>query len=184
LLQLSQVEPESVAFGTELRPALGGSGSYSFTDPHGSPNYFYKVRLRNTAQNSVSDFSAPFRATINGLPDANLVSCYAELYDVTGKPRMFASVLIETVAGTTADGRLLVGRDLRLTTDESGRATAKLVRGTTVRITVPDANLHRRFVVPVDTSVVLVNLLDVQEGEDDAFTVQRPELEFATRRST
>lgn len=187
LLGLSSEEPAAVAFGYEARiPLLAGKDTYTFTDPHGSAAFFYKVRFSNSAYNTVSEYSAPFQPTVaQGLDTSLLATGFVHLIDILGRPMADVTVLISTEDHSNILGGkfAVVGSKADKVTDDSGYVEFALPRGLAIIVAIAGTNLTRRLVVPTDPGTTTFNLLDPSLGSDDLFAVQRPNEEYAVRRA-
>lgn len=187
LLNLPTAEPESVTFGLEARLALSTSiTTYSFTDKHSDPSYFYKARFYNSVDKTYSAFGAPFTGrSIAGVAAAKMVRGFVDFVDPNGKARANQEVLVYTrMDGQIIDGKVLVPSEpARLLSDTNGHVELMLVRGTKITVAVAGTDIVRDIEVPTDDSVSSFNLLDPTKGSNDVFKVQVPVLEYAARRS-
>jgi len=186
-LGLDTVEPGSVDYGNDARIALVmGQTGYSFTDPLGSSEFYYKVRFRNLSTGGLSAFSnVAGPATPLGVSVDSLAIGELDLVTAQGAPLAGQEVRIYSqFNGTIVEGKVMVGSDIVLRTDIKGHVEAKLVRGNRYSVAVHGTDLVRDLVVPADTTVERFNLLDpdVTTGED-VFSVQVPNLVYAERRS-
>lgn len=185
LLGLATREPLSLAFGLDARIVLVlGQEQYGFVDANGSPHFFYKARFYNDFTNTVSQYSAPFQGTtVSGLSAASLCRGYVRLVDLTGAPAEGQELLVyNEFNGTQVEGAGVTGGSIKLLTDEHGRAEVMLVRGTLVTIAIGGTPLVRDVPVPTDTTIESINLLSAAIGSNDVFTVQVPNVPFATLR--
>jgi hypothetical protein len=186
LLGLVAQCPLSLAYGRDPRIELVfGQENYSFVDPYGSSDFFYKARFFNTLTRTASEFSPPFQGRpLIGVPAAGLCRCYVNLVDLTGAPLANQEVLISsTFNGTEASGRVVAGGQRRLLTDQTGHAEVLLVRGTPVTVGIGGTTIARDVVVPADTTVESIDLLSSANGQNDVFTVQIPTIPYAVRRT-
>lgn len=186
LLRLATSEPGSLAFGRDARIQLRhGLESYGFVDPNGSLEFFYKARFYNTVTSLVSQFSSPFQGTpIAGLALDRLCRCYVDLVDMSGRGLANQEVLISNrFNGAQVDNRVVAGGHRRLLTDASGHAELLIPRGISVTVAIAGTSIARDVVIPTDESIQAINLLASDNGSDDLFTVQVPDIDFAVRRS-
>jgi hypothetical protein len=186
LLGLPIIEPDSVAFGTNARiPIIGGIDTYQFTDPHGDPSYFYKVRFGNNGLNQVSEYSEPFSASdVSTVDRSFLATGFIDLVDMEGSPIEDVEVRVRMKSRTTMlAGVLVAGTMLADRTDSRGHVEFDLPRGAEVTVVISGTSIARDVTVPTDSTVGMFNLLGPEYGSDDAFNVQVPDLEYANRRS-
>lgn len=186
ILGLPIAEPDSVAFGHDARIAIiEGQAGYNVIDPHGSSDYFYKVRFRNKDTNAVSDFSDAFSGnTTGGVDPSELVRGTLKLVDMLGNSLPNYNVLLHnTFKGTSVGDSLVVGGPVQALTDSNGQVEFFLVRGITITVAVAGTNIVRDVTVPEDPEIESFNLLDPSLGPDDLFKVQVPNIPFAERRS-
>lgn len=176
----------SVGYGQEPRIQVVSSQQlYRFQDLRGEDTAYYRTRYRNSANQTVSDFSAPFEAGGSvGLADTSLVVGVADLVDLSGAAIAFRSVLVHVdFTGILAEGRLMSGTDRVVTSDADGHVVITLVRGQRVRVAVAGTDLVREITVPTDPTVQVFNLFDPTVGKRDVFKVQVPNIVYAERRS-
>jgi hypothetical protein len=188
ILDLPTEEPDSVGMGREARIALVlGTLTYKFTDLNGSINYFYRTRFRNQMSGSVSEFSPPFSGkSMTTLDPSNLALGYVDVVDQRGRPVKNKEVTVANVfTSQVVNGRTVVGTPQTQLTDDDGHAEFFLVRGVKVNVMIGGTQLVKEVLVPTDTSVESFDLFDSAYATgDDAFTVARPNYEYAARRST
>jgi len=185
LLELPIDRPESYGRGSDARLALVvGKEQYDFTDPLGSKSYYYKVRFRNSRTHAVSAFSAPFAAgSPLGVTAANTVVGYLDLVRGDGSPLTNQLVQVYTPVQTKlVEDKLVTGGRQAKVTDINGHVSFTLVRGVSYTVSIAGTDVVREVVAPTDVSKKLFNLL-AGGLEDDAFTVQVPDIIFAERRS-
>jgi len=186
ILGFATTEPGSIAFGVDARVLLvSGKELYSVIDPNGSPQFYYKTRFFNSASRLVSDFSLPSQAiSIVGISSANLVRCYVDLVGASGAALNGQEILIGMkFSGALVEGRTVAGGNTLLLTDVNGHAEILLPRGQEITVAVGGTDLVRDVVVPTDTSITSINLLDPSVGTNDVFRVQEQNIDFAVRRS-
>jgi hypothetical protein len=186
LLGLATNEPDSLAFGQDARIVLTFSQEqYKFIDANGSSTYWYKTRFYNSANQLTSDYSLPFQGPqAPGLPQSSLVLCYVDLVDLSGNPYANQEVLFfNQFSGTQVGAQTVTGGSQRLLTDVTGHAQLLLPRGLSVTVSIPGTSLARDFVVPTDPSIQSISVLDPSISKDDLFTVQRPIIPFAVKRT-
>lgn len=186
-LGLPTEEPASFGYGREPRLGLvSGQETYPFTDPHGSSEYWYRIRYRNKSTLATSDFSAPFQVPSGtGLASSSTVVARLELVTMEGRPKSDVEVGIHTeFVGAVIDNKTVVTGDLVKKTDENGVVEFVLPRGMQCTVAISGTNLVRRFTVPTDQSVSSFNPLDPQYSDDmDYFKVRVPNIPYAARRS-
>lgn len=186
LLGLPTEEPDSLALGRDARIVLvHGQEQYGFIDPDGSSKAFYKTRFYNSFSKLTSEFSLPFQGRApRALPPANLVRGYIDLVDQNGDPAHNVEMLIASrYDGVQVAGRTVTGSAQRLLTDAEGHAEVLLVRGIEVVVSIGGTSLARNVKVPTDPAVQALNLLAPENGSDDLFSVQVPNLPYAVRRT-
>jgi len=183
---LPTLDPSNLVFGKDARAQLyQGLTSYTFTDQHGSSNYFYKVRFRNSHTGALSDFSQPMMPSVTSLGiDQDQISVGSlELVYPDGRPimnaevRVFAKFKGEIVGGKVLGGGVQVKR-----TDESGRVEFNLIKGQEFSVAIIGTSITRDIVVPTDVSTF--NLLGAGVAKlDDLFRVRVPDYVYAERRT-
>lgn len=185
LLGLAIDPPENYGRGKDARLTLvSGKEEYDFTDLLGSKKYYYKTRFRNSTTNAVSEFSTAFSVgQALGVSPANIVCGYLDLVKSDGRP--LANQLVQVYAPVQTalvEEKLVTGARQAKVTDVNGHIEFTLVRGVSYTVSITGTDIVREIRAPTDTSVKLFNLL--KEGlEDDAFTVQVPNIVYAERRT-
>lgn len=185
LLGLSTSELGSLAFGRDARFVLThGVEDYSLLDPNGSPEFFYEARFFNSQTFVVSQFSRPFQGRpLVGLPTSALCRCFVDLVDVNGEPATNQEVLVfGKFEGLQVGGKTITGGSLKLLTDEAGHAETLIPRGLHISVAIGGTTLVRDLDVPTDPAVESINMMG-PSGTNDVFTVQTPNIPYATRRS-
>ncbi len=186
LLGLPTQAPDNLAFGQDARIVLTNTQeNYAFVDAHGSPNYWYKTRFFNSSNQLTSDYSLPFRGPqAPGLPQSSLVLCYIDLVDLNGNPYANQEVLFYSqFNGTQVGTQTVTGGSQKLLTDVTGHAQLLLPRGLVVTVSIPGTLLARDFTVPSDPTIQSISMFDPSVSKADLFTVQIPQIPFATKRS-
>jgi hypothetical protein len=186
ILGLSTTEPDCLAFGRESRVALvSGTTAYAFTDHNGDPSYYYRMRYYNSETSSTGAFGTPFIGTsLSGLDAADTVLATVDLVDGRGVVQANMPVLLHLKnKGTRVNGKTVLGGDLQVLTDENGHAEFSVVRGQQFTVAIAGTEIVRDFTAPTDTAIVTFDMLDPDYSSDDAFTVQKPDLRYAVRRS-
>jgi hypothetical protein len=185
LLELSIDLPESYGRGKDARIGLiKDKEQYDFTDMLGSKTYYYKTRFRNSITNAVSEFSVAFAVgQALGVTPANIVCGYLDLVRSDGRP--LANQLVQVYAPvqtSLVEEKLVTGARQAKVTDVDGHIEFTLVRGVSYTVSITGTDIVREIKAPTDPNVKLFNLL--KEGlEDDAFTVQIPDIVYAERRT-
>lgn len=187
LLGLPVRPPENRSLGKSAHLVLQpGVTQYIFTDLYGRQNYSYKVRYLNTLNHSVSAFTEPFRmdkaSRING---SCLVYGYLDMLASDGKPLTNQLVQVYPAKQTNyVLGMLVAGPRQAKYTDAGGHVEFTFVRGVEYYISIAGTDIIRRILAPTDAGVTHFSLLDAAVGlQDDLFTVDRPPLEYAERRT-
>lgn len=164
--------------------------SQRFIDPQGTRPSYYRYRLINRLTRSVSEWSQPIFASVSRafLPSEYLVVGHLTMVDLTGRLLKGEEIHLSvthpaTDTLPTSQSPVLGSKGYRLLTDDRGYVETTLVRGAEVDVIVGSTNIVRTVSVPTDPSITHFNLLDPAYGVDDAFTVARPQLEFAAKRS-
>jgi hypothetical protein len=186
LLKLPTSEPDSVGFGRDPAIALvEGESRYLFTDPNADKSYFYRTRFLNTLDGRTSEFSAPFNASgVTALPFEALVRGTVDLVGPDGIAVANREILVfARFQGQILAEKTVAGGALRKRTDCDGHAEFLLPRGLAITVAVAGTDLVRDILVPTEPTLDSFNLLDPARGANDVFTVQRPPLEYAVRRS-
>jgi hypothetical protein len=186
ILGFSTLEPGAIAFGKNPRiPLVEGTTAYSFLDPHGDRSYFYRTRFRNSQTDAVSEYSDTFSGkSTTGVDPSQLVLAFLDLVDGAGRPLANRNVLIHYVTQyLEVSGKNVIGSDEKKTTDENGRVEFYAVRGVKLRVAIAGTNIVREVTAPTDAAVETFSLFDGTYGTDDVFVVQRPNVDYAVRRS-
>lgn len=180
LLRLST----GVAYGKEWRiPLLADQEQYTLLDAASEEGAYYRTRFRNTVTGAVGEFSAPFLAP--STPLVETVVGYVSLVDLSGAALVNRAVLISPKSGVMGGSPSLGigGPAQRVLTDSTGYAQIRLIRGQSVLVAISGTDIVRDVTAPLDVAIETFNLLDPSYGADDNFTVQRPTLVYANRRS-
>ena len=186
LLGLSYETPTNTGNGRDPRiPLIAGKTRYVFVDPRGNTAFLYKIRFRDSHQEIVSPFSAPFSSeSSTNLDPSALVRGFLKLADYQGRPLRYAEVLINnTFQGMASGDFTVMGTSESKTTDENGYVEFFLVRGAEVSVAVAGTALVRTIIVPTDPEVESFNLFDPTNALPDVFTVKVPDIAFGARRS-
>lgn len=154
---------------------------YSYVDTTGDSSYFYKTQFRSSSSGAESEFSGVFSPS-DVAEASGVVIGYVRLVDAAGRPAQGKQIRLFSL-GSTQPGVVHIGGDVVATTDREGYAAFTVLRGATVQVVVDGTNLVRDVSVPTDTSIESFDLLASVYSSDDAFTVQRPVLAAAPRRS-
>lgn len=172
------------AYGRESYvPLVPNVTQYSFTDQQGSTSFFYKIRLRNTLQDLVSEFSDPLSPVATPTVNDTAVG-FMDLTDMDGSALEAREVrFYSRFNGQLSDGRVVAGFSKILLTDATGHIELPLVRGLPITVAIAGTDLVRDLVVPTDTTITRFNLLDPTLGKNDVFKVQIPNIPYANRRS-
>lgn len=173
------------SFGRESYiPLLAGVVQYHFVDQQGATSFLYKVRLRNSLLNLVSEFSDPL-SPISTPEVADTTIGFIDLTDIDGSALEAREVrLYARFNGQLSNGRVVAGFSKNALTDKSGHAEFVLVRGLPITVAIAGTSLVRDLVVPIDPVITRFNLLDPALGTNDVFKVQVPDIPYATRRSS
>jgi len=107
-----------------------------------------------------------------------------DLVKADGRPLVGREVRLHLeFNGTIIDGKVLAGGDVVKDTDENGHVEFRLVRGQKLTVAVPGTDLYRQITTPEDQETQVFNLLDPNISGEDIFKVRVPELIVAERRS-
>lgn len=186
LLGLPTTLPSAVAYGKTARSVLiADLDVYDFVDYHGDPTFFYRTRFSNSLNGDVSEFSPPFPGGGSAVLDPSLLILgVIDIIDLQGRPIQNREISISTkFTGVVAEGRAVMPRDQVALTDASGHAEFTLIRGMTITVAVAGSQIVRDVVVPSDPALTFFRLLDASVGSDDVFVVQKPQIDYAVRRS-
>lgn len=187
LLGLPLAEPDSLVFGQEARPLLvAGTNSYYFEDRGGSSSYFYRTRLRNRANNTVSEFGQTYNAEETvGVNPANVVTGYLDLVDNAGRTLVGIEVSLRSpFTGSLIDGKLVAGNDLVQKTNAQGHVEFTLMRGQTYTLSISGTNIAKEIVTPTDPTITSFLLVDDNfSTQDDYFRARVPQIPTMERRS-
>ena len=187
LLGFSLVSPGNMATGRDSRVGLlTGKQQYQFTDLRGSKKFFYRTRYRNTNNHAVSEFSPGFCVgQALGVGPGNVVCGYVDLVGIDGRPLANQMVQVYAPVQTSlVEGKLVSGPRQVRTTDANGHAEFTLVRGVKYTVSITGTDLVREIVAPTNDEVKMFSLFEKTVGtQDDMFTVDRPELVYAERRT-
>lgn len=162
-------------------PLIDPELRYSFLDYQGSSDYFYKTNFRSTSSLAESEKTGPFSPSDVADPTGTAVG-YVRLRDGAGRPAQGEEIRIFSLASTQPNVTN-IGTDAVALTDAEGYAAFTLLRGVTFQVVVMGTNLVRDVTVPTDEDIETFDLMDAAYGSDDAFTVQRPVIPAAPRRS-
>lgn len=177
---------DELARGKDVRVALlPGVESYSFTDPYGKPEYYYKTRLYNELDRSVTEFSNPITGKVRTavMPERIAIG-YVQLVGLDGRALQHQEVQVHSsFSSTILDGYTVTGGTQRTLTNENGYAEFVLLRGTKIDVALPGTALVQQVTVPTDAAVTKFNLFDPAYGNNDAFAVQRVDFPYAERRT-
>jgi hypothetical protein len=186
LLGLSSISPENIAYGRDAHIGLvPGVSQYPFCDAHGDVANFYRARLLSTLTGARGEFDLPVATNVSsGVGLSNLVQGYVELINNEGRPLAQQLVQVYTSATNMVEGKLVSGMQQAKRTDRQGRAEFTLLRGVAYTVSIAGTDIVRQFLAPTDPAVTLFSLLDPGVGtQDDLFTVDRPQLTYAERRT-
>ena len=175
-----------MAFGQDARiPLVSGQTRYLFTDHNGSSEFFYKTRFYNALTNTAGTFGLPFNSkSAASLSASNLVIATIDLVDSRGVALANRAILLRPkFQGSPVDGKTVVDGDIQRLTDDDGHVEFVLVRGQAFTVAIAGTDIVRDFTAPADEAITSFNMLDPTLSTDDAFTVQKPDLRFAVRRS-
>lgn len=176
----------AVGLGADVALSAGVH-EYAFTDQNSHPDFYYKVELRHNATSAVSPLSIALPSTRpDAVPYSETIACFIRLAGHDGKPLCRRTISVHNVnmPNRVTSGPLLWGifrNSISMQTDLSGMATTRLIRGSTVDISVVGAGFTRRVTIP-DTGD-LVDLLDPDLATDDEFEIQEFNVDFAIRTS-
>jgi hypothetical protein len=186
ILGFSTEEPDNIAFGIDARiPLRSGVTNYAFTDHNGDESYFYKTRFYNQVTRTTSAFSNPFSGVSAGMLDqSSLVRATVDLVDSSGVSTKNRAVLLQPkFTGVRVNGKTLVDNEVSVLTDLNGHAEFQLVRGQPFTVAIAGTDIVRDFTTPTDPTVMTFDMLDPAISSNDVFSVQQPNLDYATRRS-
>lgn len=187
ILGLPTQKPDSAGFGKEARIALvAGQSTYSFLDPAGSPDFFYKTRFRDRNTGAVSEFSAAFSGQqAAGLGTNALVVGYLNLVSNDGKPLAYREVSVHAnFDATTSGGKIVAGNDMVQSTDQAGHVEFTLVRGKKYTVAISGTNIVKDVTAPLDQAVSSFMLADPNfSDQSDYFRARVPEIPVLERRS-
>jgi len=180
-LSLSQDEGQDARISM-----LGGQEEYTFIDPRGDSENYYKTRYRNRALGTTSEFSLPFTVgRALGLSREQIVCGFLDLVRGDGRPLANRRVQVyNPVRGELVEDKLVTGATLSAVTDVNGHVEFSLVRGTKYTVAITGTDIVREIVAPEDTATLRFPLLGEDVGtQDDVFKVQVPDIIYAERRS-
>lgn len=186
ILGFSTASPTNRAYGTDARLVLGSTSAYSFEDPWTKEGCSYKTRLRRDFTGVVSEFSNPVSSNVVHVvtPD-KLIRAWLRLVDFQGRPVANRSVMISTkgtVHVLAIDNNLVDFSDQVLYTDVNGYCSLLIMRGVEVTVGIGGTGLVRDVTPPTDPTLEDFNMFDPVYGSDDAFSVQVPDINLATKR--
>lgn len=186
-LGLTLAAADALAFGQEARILLvAGTGSYSFSDKGGSSAYFYRTRLRNRSNNTVSEFGQTYNTEqVVGINPVNVVTGYLDLVDSAGRNLVGIEVSLRSpFIGSVIEGKLVAGSDLMQRTDAQGHVEFTLMRGQTYTLSIAGTNIAKEIVAPTDTAITSFLLVDdAFATQDDYFRARVPQIPTMERRS-
>lgn len=143
--------------GKGARPLIGSStDDYLFRDFDGDNTFWYKTRYYNSVTGAVSAFSTPqMGGPGTGLVGSFVVTGKIALAALDGTPTVGRRIIfVPTGSQVVADGGgnnygVLPSVDrITVTTDPSGQATVKLVKGQRLKVFIEGTTFQREFVVP------------------------------------
>ena len=159
-----------------------GTDEYEFDDESGDPDNYYKVRYYNSGTGAVSSFGDPVKGNIGSIiAPTDLVKATVDLAGLDGRPLADTYVIFYNVyvppllVGDVG----IMGKEVRVATDQAGHAETMLVKGATVDVTISGTGMIRQIVVP-DTDF---NILAAIAAADDLFQIQTPDIPAAVRRT-
>lgn len=172
------------AIGIDVDNTLvSGTYQYFYTDQNSDDSFFYKVRLFNSTTLQVSDFSVPIPASqIPVIPYAQTLVAFIKLADIAGRPLAGRVVsLTNTFLPNKVDGFGIFRNAKEMTTDATGYAETRLLRGMQLDVAISGSDFVRRITVP--TTGDFIDLLDPALVSEDEFGIQQPDIDFAVRTS-
>ena len=171
--------------GTDERIALVvGVDDYEYDDLNGDPDFYYKTRYYNSGTLAVSSFGPPAKGDVGSvLPPSDLIKAVIDLAGIDGKPMVDTEVLLynKYVPPLEVGDYLVTGRELVITTDQTGHAEIMLVRGATVSVAIAGTSIVREIVVPMLGSEFKLN--SAIATADDVLQIQIPNIPAAVRRT-
>lgn len=162
-----------------LSPA---STSYEYDDQSGDPDNYYKVRYYNSGTGTFSSFGDPVKGDIGSIvPPTDLVKASGTFAKLDGKPVSGMAVIFYNVyLPPLSVGDIgIVGREIRVETDQAGYLETMLVKGSLVDVILSGTGIIRRITVP-DADF---NIMAAVAAADDNFQIQVPDIPAAVRRS-
>lgn len=162
-----------------LSPA---SSSYEYDDQSGDPDNYYKVRYYNSGTGMFSSFGDPVKGDIGSIvAPTDLVKASGTFAKLDGKPVSGMAIIFYNVyMPPLAVGDIgIVGREIRVETDQAGYVETMLVKGSTVDVILSGTGIIRRIIVP-DADF---NIMSAVAAAEDNFQIQIPDIPAAVRRS-
>lgn len=163
-------------------PLVIGVPDYTYDDPNGSEDYWYRFRYYNSVSGAHSPYCAPFPALpIYKLPSSSLITGTARLVDISGRALPNQRVIVWNLYEPSITGLYGVfGTQVTAITDNDGFCELSLIRGSLVQVVFEGTSVRRRIRVPTTGSEF--DLLD-ESLADDEFGIQYPTLRIAERRT-
>lgn len=182
LTELGFVQDDIDTGETQRITLVGGTSEYDFDDESGDPDNYYKVRYYNSSTQAVSTFGDPVKGDIGSIiAPSDMVKASINLAGLDGKPMADRYVVVYNVhvppllVGDVG----ILGREVRVATDQAGYAETMLVKGATVDVTISGTGVVRQIVVP-DTDF---DLMSAVASADDLFQIQETDIPAAVRRT-
>lgn len=162
-----------------------GQSLYDYLDRNGDGDFYYIAQYYNTINLLASTDSDPFKGfpgTIVG--EEHLSLAKVDLVDGSGVAVANQDITFWSVYEVIEADTFVVGIQRRpigtITTDATGHADIKLVRGLRIKVVFEGTSIIREFVVP-DTDDF--NLLDQLSDSPDPFDIREPDFHLALRRT-
>ena len=162
-----------------------GKNLYNYLDQNGDANFHYVAQYYNTSNGLASVDSEPFTGVPGTLVgEDNLSLAQVDLVDgagiaVAGQAVTFWSVY-EVIEVDTFQVGIQRKPIATITTDPTGHAEVKLVRGLRIKVVFEGTSIIREFVVP---DVDNFDLLDQLSSSPDPFDIRTPDFHLALRRT-
>jgi hypothetical protein len=164
-------------------PLVSGTHEYFFTDQNSDYDYWYKVEFYHTSTLDRSELSAPISADqVQAIPASQTIVGYIRLATMTGRPDAGRKVIVfNNALPNVQTGHGVVRFYEEITTDRTGYAKLRLLRGIDVSFSIAGTGVARKITVPETGDAF--DFLDPALVSDDEFGIHYQDVPFATRTS-
>lgn len=172
------------AIGLDANNSLvSGTYQYFYTDQNSSSEFYYKVQFYNSTTHQISELGTPLTAdNAQVVPYSETAVGFVRCTDLRGRAIIDRKITIANMfLPNTIAGYNVFRQYEEISTDKTGYAEIRLLKGAEVDVAVEGTNFVRRIQVPTDVDVF--NLFDPTLVTTDEFGIQTPQIDFAIRLS-